>query len=508
MGNEVMSAGQLLKQANQLKRAGRLDEAIALYHQAIELNPNFAWTYNNLGDAFVRQAKLDEAVVEYRRAIEVNPNSAWFYINLGRLFIQQGSLDEAINYFRQAIQVKHNLLYELNGKYFQLFHSKFQKESFSFCLSEDKDCIELTEEPRWVTLPVKPLTSYYLTGQSCSEQPPAYNQGLVQVEFLDKDRKLIPGPYSTISTSKKIGNYIEISTSGQHLSEFQTNPFDTNHDTYYLRFGFTIWHNKKQIILYSNLKLMFELVVPLLEKSNHHHHNIQTNLSQSLVNYGDLKNINEVVNLLHQVNHILPNCYGVYDTLGDIFLAREELSQAIIAYRQCSFVNPNYYLPYHKLRQSYNINNLNGWSISEDLFLYILETLPIGSTILELGSGTGTLELSKYYNMVSIEHNQDWLNKYNSHYIYAPLVNDLWYDGDILRWELQNIDYHLLLVDGPPQHRRKGILNYLNLFNWNVPIILDDVNRKFDMNVAISLAKYLGKIPTVYKKDKSFAVIR
>ena len=29
MGNEVMSAGQLLKQANQLKRAGRLDEAIA-----------------------------------------------------------------------------------------------------------------------------------------------------------------------------------------------------------------------------------------------------------------------------------------------------------------------------------------------------------------------------------------------------------------------------------------------------------------------------------------------
>ncbi|WP_293063366.1 hypothetical protein [Okeania sp. SIO2B3] len=29
MGNEGMSAGQLLKQANQLKRAGRLDEAIA-----------------------------------------------------------------------------------------------------------------------------------------------------------------------------------------------------------------------------------------------------------------------------------------------------------------------------------------------------------------------------------------------------------------------------------------------------------------------------------------------
>ena len=76
MGNEVMSAGQLLKQANQLKRAGRLDEAIALYYQAIEINPNFAWTYNNLGDTFFKQGKLDEAIVEYRRGTKINPGSA------------------------------------------------------------------------------------------------------------------------------------------------------------------------------------------------------------------------------------------------------------------------------------------------------------------------------------------------------------------------------------------------------------------------------------------------
>ncbi len=31
MGNEGMNAGQLLKQANQLKRAGKLDEAIAFF---------------------------------------------------------------------------------------------------------------------------------------------------------------------------------------------------------------------------------------------------------------------------------------------------------------------------------------------------------------------------------------------------------------------------------------------------------------------------------------------
>lgn len=62
MGNEVMSAGQLLKQANQLKRAGRLHKTlaepsgsyIAPYHQAIEINPDFASTHYNLGYAFVK----------------------------------------------------------------------------------------------------------------------------------------------------------------------------------------------------------------------------------------------------------------------------------------------------------------------------------------------------------------------------------------------------------------------------------------------------------------------
>ena len=63
MGNEVMSAGQLLKQANQLKRAGRLDEAIALYYQAIEINPNFAWTYYELGDALAKLGDLDNSVI-------------------------------------------------------------------------------------------------------------------------------------------------------------------------------------------------------------------------------------------------------------------------------------------------------------------------------------------------------------------------------------------------------------------------------------------------------------
>lgn len=101
-----MSAGQLLKQANQLKRAGRLDEAIALYYQVIEINPNFAWAYNNLGDALVKQGNLDEAVAFYQQSFKINPSSPWVLYRLGQTLAKQGNLEPAVEYLQKAIEIK------------------------------------------------------------------------------------------------------------------------------------------------------------------------------------------------------------------------------------------------------------------------------------------------------------------------------------------------------------------------------------------------------------------
>ena len=84
-----MSAGQLLKQANQLKRAGRLDEAIDLYYQAIDINPNFAWTYYELGDALNKNSQHDEAAIAYQRAIDTNQKSVCFSDILEELLHRQ-----------------------------------------------------------------------------------------------------------------------------------------------------------------------------------------------------------------------------------------------------------------------------------------------------------------------------------------------------------------------------------------------------------------------------------
>jgi hypothetical protein len=153
-------------------------------------------------------------------------------------------------------------------------------------------------------------------------------------------------------------------------------------------------------------------------------------------------------------------------------------------------------------------------SISPELFHYIRELLPDGATILELGSGEGTRELSKSYRMYSIEHNRRWLNKYKSTYIHAPLVGG-WYDVEILDRNLPET-YDLILVDGPPAHKknisksRYGFYRNIRLFNTKVPVIIDDVHRPYDREHLVRLGKLLGKEPKIFKcKDrKMFGVLK
>lgn len=164
--------------------------------------------------------------------------------------------------------------------------------------------------------------------------------------------------------------------------------------------------------------------------------------------------------------------------------------------------------------------SFGGFAIDEELFLYIKKILPEGKTILELGSGHGTGELVKHWNVYSIEDNKKWLGKYHDQYIHAPLVwhkpiaklpGDIWYDSKVLRKELPFIHYRLLLIDGPCRYdaSRAGLIKYKSLFNFNVPIIFDDVNRVKDWDVAIRLAAILRRPITIHNthKTKYFGVI-
>ena len=139
------------------------------------------------------------------------------------------------------------------------------------------------------------------------------------------------------------------------------------------------------------------------------------------------------------------------------------------------------------------MSNLNNWAISNELFQWIKNNLPEGKTILEFGSGTGTIELTKYWKVYSVEQNKQWVGKAPlSNYIHAPLKNE-WYDEEIV---FNNIpkNYDLILIDGPAgSDFRGGIDKHFHKLKSDIPIILDDTHREKDKNHAIKLAKQLGK---------------
>ncbi|MBD2387513.1 tetratricopeptide repeat protein, partial [Cylindrospermum sp. FACHB-282] len=72
---------------------------------AIQLNPNYADAYNNLGIALGNQKKLDEAVVAFQKAIQLNPNYGLAYNNLGVALSQQKKLDQAVVAFQKALSL-------------------------------------------------------------------------------------------------------------------------------------------------------------------------------------------------------------------------------------------------------------------------------------------------------------------------------------------------------------------------------------------------------------------
>ncbi|MGD1716369.1 sulfotransferase [Dapis sp. BLCC M172] len=77
--------GDLIKKANKLKREGKLNEAIATYQQAININPCFAWYYQELGDALAKKGNLDEAIAQYCISLELKPDLNDSYKNLRKL---------------------------------------------------------------------------------------------------------------------------------------------------------------------------------------------------------------------------------------------------------------------------------------------------------------------------------------------------------------------------------------------------------------------------------------
>ena len=92
-----------------LSYQGRIDEAIADCHKAIEIDPEFGNPYNDIGAYLIQQGDLYGAIPWLERAIEARRYECYFYphFNLGRIYEQHGNLIRAMGCYKAAYELNH-----------------------------------------------------------------------------------------------------------------------------------------------------------------------------------------------------------------------------------------------------------------------------------------------------------------------------------------------------------------------------------------------------------------
>ncbi len=87
--------------------AGRNDEAIDAYKQAIAAKPESAGYYNNLGNVLARAGKVDDAHAAYLKSVELDPaNAATAWRNFGIVLYNNGRMKEAVDPLKKASEIE------------------------------------------------------------------------------------------------------------------------------------------------------------------------------------------------------------------------------------------------------------------------------------------------------------------------------------------------------------------------------------------------------------------
>lgn len=106
------------RKGEQEYHAGNLENAVFLYQNAIELNPNNGQAYSNLGLAFQKLDKEAEALWANRKAIDLASGTtaatvrASSYFNIAKIYEKKGQWDDALQNYKSALQNKQHSAYD------------------------------------------------------------------------------------------------------------------------------------------------------------------------------------------------------------------------------------------------------------------------------------------------------------------------------------------------------------------------------------------------------------
>jgi predicted Zn-dependent protease len=89
-----------------LERAGRRDDALTFYADAVRIEPDYPLGQFNLGMILLEQGRADEASNHLAIAAQLAPRDPVMQFDFGTYLLQHGRPDEAANHFKAALAAK------------------------------------------------------------------------------------------------------------------------------------------------------------------------------------------------------------------------------------------------------------------------------------------------------------------------------------------------------------------------------------------------------------------
>jgi len=113
--NKNLTIKETFELAVQNHQNNNLQDAQDYYQKVLELDPNYADAYNNLGVLYKELEEHQKAKDCYEKAIVINPNYTDAHYNLGNIFKELGENQKAKECYEKVIEINPNYIDALNN---------------------------------------------------------------------------------------------------------------------------------------------------------------------------------------------------------------------------------------------------------------------------------------------------------------------------------------------------------------------------------------------------------
>ncbi|NES01422.1 MAG: tetratricopeptide repeat protein [Okeania sp. SIO2F4] len=302
----------------------------------IKVDSNLVDDYHLQGDTLVEKGEKEEAIKVYRKAVEIKPELWEVHHKLGNLLQEKEELEAAVAAYDKSIELKSDFPWG----YYKLGDVLVKLEEWDGAVSAYRCAIQLN-----FNLPfIEDKLANSLHKQARIIQELAFNYYLKAIQKHPQNIELY---YKALEIKQDINLCFDLASILAQKAKFDEaiiiyqsiTEIDSSSYEAYLQLGNCLTKQNKFDIAISMYKKALELnkqLYCLLAKIE------EVNLTRT---QWDVK-LTTVYKLAIKYN---PNCFKYYDEIGDIFIKDEQLDEGIYWYREALKIKPFSWETYQKL---------------------------------------------------------------------------------------------------------------------------------------------------------------